>query len=94
MAQNSTDQLISKLEELYSKLPSLPKNWSDVIVTITPWLALIFGVIGTLGSLAAVGLLTFLSPLVLLGGGVGAASGGIIGAILALVASVLLVLSF
>lgn len=82
------------MEEWYGKLPPLPNNWRDVIVTITPWLALIFGVIGVLGSLAAVGVLTFLAPVVLLGGGIGVASGGIIGAVLALVASVLLVLAF
>src|SRR3989338_11227943 len=95
MAQNnSVDQLIKQMEDWFSKLPALPNNWRDVIVTITPWLALIFGIIGVLGSLAAVGILTFLAPLVLLGGGVGVASGGIIGAVLALAASVLMVAAF
>ncbi|OGH18485.1 MAG: hypothetical protein A2868_00845 [Candidatus Levybacteria bacterium RIFCSPHIGHO2_01_FULL_40_15b] len=95
MAQNnSVDQSISQMEEWFSKLPPLPRNWRDVIVNITPWLALIFGIIGVLGSLAAVGVLTFLAPFVVLGGGIGVASGGIIGALLALVASVLLVLAF
>ncbi|OGH15501.1 MAG: hypothetical protein A3E68_02145 [Candidatus Levybacteria bacterium RIFCSPHIGHO2_12_FULL_39_39] len=82
------------MEEWYSKLPALPRNWKDVIVQIAPWLALIFGIIGVLGSLVAVGLLTFLAPFILIGGGIGAASGGVIGAILALVASVLLLLAF
>ena len=91
---NSANQLISQMEEWFSKLPPLPANWRDVIVKVTPWLALIFGVIGVLGSLAAVGVLTFLAPFVVLGGGIGVASGGIIGAILALVASVLLVMAF
>src|SRR3972149_5746654 len=95
MAQNnSVDQSISQMEEWFSKLPPLPSNWRDVIVNITPWLALIFGIIGVLGSLAAVGVLTFLAPFVVLGGGIGVASGGIIGAVLALVASILLVLAF
>ena len=82
------------MEEWYSQLPALPRNWKDVIVQIAPWLALIFGIIGVLGSLVAVGLLTFLAPFILIGGGIGAASGGVIGAILALVASVLLLLAF
>ena len=95
MAQNnSADQLISQMEKWFSKLPPLPPNWRDVIVSITPWLALIFGIIGVLGSLAAVGVLTFLAPFMVLGGGIGVASGGIIGALLALVASILLVLAF
>ena len=78
----------------FSKLPPLPSNWRDVIVSITPWLALIFGIIGVLGSLGAVGVLTFLAPFMVLGGGIGVASGGVIGAVLALAASVLLVLAF
>ncbi len=95
MAQaSSINQLIRSMEEWYSKLPPLPKSWRDVIVTITPWLALILGVIGVLGSLAAVGILTFLAPFVMLGSGIGVASGGIIGAVLALVSSALLVLAF
>jgi hypothetical protein len=91
---NSVNQLIKSMEEWYSKLPPLPKSWRDVIVAITPWLALVFGVLGVLGSLAAIGILTFLAPFVVLGGGIGVASGGIIGSILALVASALLVLAF
>lgn len=95
MAQTqSVDQLIKQMEEWFAKLPPLPSNWKEVIVTITPWLALVFGVIGVLGSLAAVGVLTFLAPFVVLGGGVGVASGGIMGALLGLVASALLVMAF
>ena len=95
MAQaKSLDQLVNSMEGWYSKLHPLPRSWRDVIVTITPWLALVFGVIGVLGSFAAIGILTFLAPSVILGSGVGVASGGIIGAILALIASALLVLAF
>ncbi len=94
MTQNSVNQLVHKMERQFKKLPPLPANWRDVIVNITPWLALVFGLIGVFGSLAALGILTFLAPLVLLGGGVGVASGGIIGAVLALVASVLMVVAF
>lgn len=95
MAQGqSANQLISSMGEWFLKLPALPKKWLDVIVSITPWIALIFGILGVLGSLAAVGILTFLAPFVALGSGVGVASGGIIGAILALVASVLLLAAF
>ena len=94
MTQNSVNQLVDTMEGQFKKLPPLPANWRDVIVNITPWLALVFGLIGIFGSLAAVGILTFLAPLVLLGGGVGVASGGIIGAVLALVASVLMVTAF
>jgi hypothetical protein len=95
LAQNKpVDQLIRQMEGWFSKLPPLPSNWRDVIVTIIPWLALVFGAIGVFGSLAAVGALTFLAPFMALGAGVGAAPGGIIGALLALTASILLILAF
>lgn len=90
----SVNQLISSIEEWFLKLPALPKKWLDVIVNITPWIALIFGILGVLGSFAAIGILTFLAPFVALGSGVGVASGGIIGAILAFVASALLLAAF
>jgi hypothetical protein len=80
--------------EWYSKLPPLPRNWNEVIVKITPWVALIFGVLGVLGSLAAVGILTFLAPFVAMGAGVGQATGGVVGSVLALVASALMVAAF
>lgn len=95
MAQKTDlSSVIKMMEEWFGKLPELPKNWKEVIVKITPWIALIFGVLGLIGSLVAVGLLTFLAPFILLGGGVGRAGGGVVGAVLALVASVLLLVAF
>ncbi len=82
------------LEGWFAKAPALPKSATDVLVQIAPWLALIFGVLGVLASLAATGLMTALSPMMLLGGGVGAATGGIVGAVLALVSSVLMLVAF
>ncbi len=80
--------------EWYAKLPPLPKNWREVIVKITPWVALVFGVLGVLISLAGLGILTVLSPLIAMGAGIGAASNGIVGVILALVSSALLLAAF
>jgi len=94
MAKNSGDQIIDTMEKWYASIPPLPKSIRDFIVTITPWFALIFGIIGVLGSVAAFGVLTFLAPVVALGSGVGVASGGVIGSLLALVASVLLLAAF
>lgn len=90
----SMDEWIKMLGEWFDKLPSLPGNVKEIIVKIAPWIALIFGVIGVLGSLTATGLLTALSPFIALGGGLGAAAGGIIGAVLGLVSSVLMLLAF
>lgn len=94
MAKNSTDQFVGMMEQWFSKVPPLPKSWRDFIAMIIPWFALLFGILGVFGSLAAFGILTFLAPVVALSSGVGAASGGMIGALLALVASVLLLAAF
>lgn len=84
----------NKLEDFYSKLPSLPKNWSQALVNITPWVALVFGVLGVLVGLAGLGILSVLSPFMMLGNGLGYTSGSLLGVIVALVASVLLLASF
>lgn len=91
---NGLNQLVDTMEGWYSKLPSLPKQWVETLVTITPWLVLVFGVLGVLALLAALGVLTALSPVMLLGGGVGVATGSLIGTALALVSSVLLLMAF
>lgn len=93
-SNNSVNQLIGSVEKLYSQLPPLPKAWDEVIVKITPWVALVFGILGVLAALAAVGVLTFLSPFVAMGGGIGAATSGVIGSVLALVSSALLLAAF
>ena len=93
-SNNSANQIINTVEEWYSKLPPLPRSWTEVIVKITPWIALVFGILGVLGSIAAFGILTVLSPFVALGGGVGAATNGVIGSLLALVSSGLLLAAF
>lgn len=91
---NDVNQLIGTVEEWFSKLPPLPKKWNEVIVGITPWVALVFGVLGVLVSLAAFGILTFLAPFAVMGYGAGAASSGIIGSVLFLISSALLLLAF
>lgn len=94
MAKTDANQIIGMVGEWYAKLPPLPKNWREVIVKITPWVALVFGVLGVLISLAGLGILTVLSPLIAMGAGIGAASNGIVGVILALVSSALLLAAF
>lgn len=93
-ASLNPDELIPALGEWFDKLPALPKNARDVLVKLAPWLALIFGIIGVVLSIAATGFLTVLSPVMVLGGGFGVAAGGIVGAVLALVSSALLLMAY
>lgn len=88
------DALVMSLEKTFKPLPSLPKGGREFIVMVTPWLAVLFGVLlvvfaglGTLISLVA-------SPLLLLGGGPQTVVVTIISGVLALVEGVLMVLAF
>src|SRR3989344_9701153 len=87
------DKLIAYLRDIYKSLPVLPKGIIGFIVAITPWIALIFGVYGVLGILAAIGIFTFLSPLALSGGGVAVTTGLSINLIIGLVSSILMLLA-
>jgi hypothetical protein len=78
------------MEGWFSKLPPLPKGGKEGIVTVTPWISLIFGILGILASLGGLGLLTAFSPLLLMGGGVNGAFGSLLVAVLGLIARVLL----
>lgn len=93
MASNS-QSIITTVEEWFKKLPDLPKNIQEVIVTITPWIALIFGILGVLGGIAGLGILTAFSPALVLGGSPSSAGMGIVSVILGLASSVLLLMAF
>ena len=62
------DSLVKSLEDVFRKLPPLPANIVDVLVGITPWIALIFGILGVLGALAGLGILTVFAPLAVVSG--------------------------
>ena len=94
MAKNSSDTLIATVEDWFKKLPNLPKNIQEVIVTITPWIALIFGILGVLGGVAGLGILTAFSPVLVLGGSAYSTGTGIISVILRLASSALLLMAF
>ena len=95
MAQKQkTQELVETMEEWFMKLPPLPKGGRDAIVQITPWIALIFGILGVLAGLAGFGVLAALSPFIALGNGFSGAAGSLVGAALSLVASAMLLAAF
>lgn len=91
MAKKQADYM-AQVEDWFLKLPALPKGGREAIVGITPWIALIFGILGVLASLAGIGVLTALSPFVYVGGG--HPLGAILSSILGLVASILLLVAY
>lgn len=81
--------LIKTLEDFFAKAPALPANVREIIVKITPWLALIFGILGVIGGLGAVGL----SPVAAVAG-VDQSVLLVIAGILSIIGSVLLLMAF
>ncbi len=93
MAKKSQGWIMT-MEEWFTKLPPLPKGGKEGIVMITPWVALIFGILGVLGGLAGFGFLAAVSPLIAMGNGLNGAAGSLVGAALGLVASAMLLAAF
>ena len=96
MANESKNGLVGTLEDLFKKAPALPASAREGIVNITPWLALIFGVLGVLSLLSVLGLATVFSPLAMYGGAYGVAGYGnaLIAGWISFVSAVLLLLAF
>lgn len=94
MAKSTKTNYMDMMEDWFMKLPPLPKGGKEGIVTVTPWICLIFGILGVLASLGGLGLLTAFSPLILMGGGLNGAFGSILAAVLGLIASILLLAAF
>lgn len=87
-SKKSTD-VIAALEKFFKQLPNLPDSIREVLVKIAPWLALVFGILGVIVGLGALGL----SPVALLGG-LDASFIVLITGIVAIVASVLMLMAF
>lgn len=81
------------MEDWFGKLPEIPKGGREAIVAITPWLALIFGILGVIASLAGFGILTVFSPAMIFFGGRFAGI-ALLNALLSLIASILLLMAF
>jgi hypothetical protein len=61
------DGLLVSLEDAYKSLPKLPKGFTDFLVTVTPWLTLIGGVLlfVVVGILGFIGLIASIAATVL-----------------------------
>lgn len=93
MAVKKGNLAVATLEDFYAKLPSLPKEVNNFIVVITPWFAVIFGILGVLASLAALGIIGAVSPLIAVGSGIGTATSSMILAVIAVVSSILMIVA-
>lgn len=87
--QKTGNDLINVLSDFFKKAPQLPKGGQDALVTIMPWIALIFGILGVVVGIGAVGI----SPLALFAG-LNASTTVLITGILTIVSSVLMLMAF
>lgn len=89
-----TKSLTKFLDVYYAKLPALPKGANDFIVSIAPWLALVFGVLAILAGIAAFGFLSVLSPFAAVAGATQYALTGILTAVVLVVQGAVELLAF
>lgn len=89
-----TKELLKPLKDVYAKAPALPTNARDVLVSIAPWLALVFGVLAVLAGIGGLGLFTAFSPLAYMYAGAGVSTLLLVSAVVAIVEGVVMVLAF
>ena len=90
-----TKTLVKPLEEQFAKFPVLPVGAREFIVNITPWVALILGVLAVVGfalSMLGLGAVTMLAPAT--AGRVGLTGIWLIPSIIGLVEGVLWLLAY
>lgn len=91
---NYLHQLAKILDKNYAKLPALPKGANDFIVSVAPWLALVFGVLAIVAGLGALGLLTAFAPVAAVAGAGQYAFTGLFAALVLLVQGGIELLAF
>ena len=89
-----TKELLKPLKDVYAKAPALPTNARDVLVSIAPWLALIFGVLAILAGIGGLGIFTAFSPLAYMYAGAGVSTLLLVSAVVAIVEGLVMVLAF
>jgi hypothetical protein len=91
---NSLNNLAKTLDQSYAKLPVLPKGIKDFIVSITSWLALIFGILAILTGISGFGAFSFMAPFAIFAGVRGYALIAIISTIILLAQGVIELMAF
>ncbi len=88
---DSFSQIDAYADQARIKLPLAPQGLTDFYMSVWPWLAIVFGVLGILISLVAVVGSTILGPLMIMFGSPGTGLGLILGSIISLAGSALAV---
>lgn len=62
MDKVNNNSLVPMMEGWFKGLPKLPAGIIDFLVMIAPWLSLVFGILGLLGTVSALGLMGAAMP--------------------------------
>lgn len=89
-----TEKLIKLLEQPYSKAPVLPANAKEFIVSVAPWLSLIFGVLLVLTGVGGLGWFSAFSPLTTMYAGVGNTTLLLVASILIIAQGAVMIMAF
>jgi hypothetical protein len=73
---DSFNQLDAQAERLRTQLPLAPPGLLNGYMRFAPWIAIVFGALGILGSIALMGLGAIFSPFLLFAGAQGVSAGG------------------
>jgi hypothetical protein len=87
--QKTSQDVINAFEGVFKQVPNLPTSWREVLVKIAPILSLVFGVLGIIAGIGALGL----SPVALFDG-VNSSMLVLISGVTAIVSSVLLLMAY
>lgn len=93
MFNEQVKQLSKPLEDVFAKAPALPSSARELLVSVAPWISLIFGVLLVLVSLGGLGIGSVLAPFALYAG-VGNTMFLLVASLLGIVQGVVMVLAF
>jgi hypothetical protein len=91
---NYLNDLAKTLDKSYAKLPALPKGAKDFIAQVSPWLALIFGILAILAGISAFNTLSYVSSLAVIAGVRGFAFTAILSMIILIIEGVIELMAY
>lgn len=85
----SRNDIINMMEVWFKKAPALPANAKQTLVNITPWIALIFGVLGIITGLGLAG-----GSSIAMLGGIGNSTIIRLGGVITIIASAMMLMAY
>lgn len=91
--KKKTNEYIDKVGVYFDRLPAISKGSRSAMVSVLPWLVLVFGILGVAVSMVGIGIFTIFEPIAQVAGIRGAGQNFFF-VLLSLISSILLLSSF